>query len=86
MYSHEALTLDEAYDALFSRKKMKHLVIRSEAQVEGLVVQGRIHKKNFSGVVGDKTFNYSKKKGHIISKSYKLHIRIREILNRKGSN
>ena len=38
LYSRETLTLDEVYDALFSKEKMKHLVVRSEAQAEGLVV------------------------------------------------
>ena len=59
--------LDEVHDGLFSKEKMKHLVIRSEAQAEGLIGKGRTHKKNFGGVVGDKTCNYYKKKGHIIS-------------------
>ena len=77
LYSRETLTLDEVYDALFSKEKMKHLVVRSEAQVEGLVVQWRTHKKNFGSVVGYKSCNYCKKNGRI---------RIRELLNRKGSN
>ena len=67
LYSRETLTLDEVYDAYFSKEKMKHLVVRSKAEAKGLVVQGRTHKKNFGGVVGDKTYNYCKKKGHIIS-------------------
>ena len=41
LYSRETLTLDEVYDALFSKEKMKHLVVRPEAQAKGLVVQGR---------------------------------------------
>ena len=51
---------------------MKHLMVRFDAQAEDLVVQRRTHKKNFSGAVGDKTCNYSKKKGHIIFECYKL--------------
>ena len=66
LYSRETLTLDEVYEALFFKEKMKHLVVRSKSQVEGLVVQGRTHKKNFGGVEGDKTCNYYKKKRHII--------------------
>ena len=47
---------------------MKHPVVRSKAQAESLVVQGRTRKKNFGGVVGDKTCNYCTKKGtlHIL--------------------
>ena len=70
LYSCKTPTLDEVYDVLFLKEKMKHLVVRSEAQAKGLVVKGRTHKKNFSGVVGDKTCNYCKKNGHIISKCY----------------
>ena len=72
LYNQETLTLDEVYDALFSKEKIKHLVIRFEAQVEGLVVRGRTHKKNFGGAVGDKTYNYCNKKGHIIYECYRL--------------
>ena len=62
LYSRETLTLDEVYDALFSNEKIKHLMVRTEAQAEGLVVQEMTHKKNFDGVMGDKTNNYCKKK------------------------
>ena len=31
LYSLETLTLDEVYDALFLKKKMKHLAVRCEA-------------------------------------------------------
>ena len=55
LYSSKTLTLDEIYDALFSSEKMKHLVVRSEAQAEGFVIQGKTHKKNFGGGVGNKT-------------------------------
>ena len=47
LYSCETLTLDEVYDVLFSNDKMKHLVVRSKAQGEGLIVQGRTHKNEF---------------------------------------
>ena len=55
LYSHETLTLDEVYDAFFSKEKMKHLMVRSEAQAKGLVVRQRTHKKIFNDVMGDKT-------------------------------
>ena len=86
LYSRETLTLDEVYEALFFKEKMKHLVVRSKSQVEGLVVQGRTHKKNFGGVERDKTCNYYKKNRHIIFNVISCRIRIREILNKKGSN
>ena len=69
MYSSKTLTLDEVYDALFSREKMKHLMVISEAQAEGFFIQG---KKNFGGIVGDKTSNYCKKKRNFIFECYKL--------------
>ena len=84
LYSCETLTLDEIYDALFSKEKIKHLMVRSEAQAEGLVVKGRTHKKDFGGVVGDKTCNYYKKKGHIISECYKLQNKNKRASEQKG--
>ena len=39
LYSHDTLTLEEVFDALFSREKMKSLIVGSEAQTEGLVVR-----------------------------------------------
>ena len=41
LYSRDTLTLDEVYDALFSKEKMKQLVVGSNAQRKGLVVRGR---------------------------------------------
>ena len=38
LYSREILTLDEVYDTLYSKEKMKQLVVGFEAQGEGLVV------------------------------------------------
>ena len=66
LYSCETLTLDEVYDVLFSKEKMKHLVVRYESQANGFVFQGRTRKKNFGAIVGDKTSNYCKKNGNII--------------------
>ena len=37
LYSCDTLTLDEVYNALFSKEKIKQLVIRPETQAEGLV-------------------------------------------------
>ena len=38
LYSRDILTLDEVYDTLYSKEKMKQLVVGFEAQGEGLVV------------------------------------------------
>ena len=65
---------------------MKHLIVRSKAQVEGFVVQGRTQKKHFGSVVGDKTYNYCKKRDTSYLNVISCRIRIRELLSRKGSN
>ncbi|KAF3665269.1 Retrovirus-related Pol polyprotein from transposon TNT 1-94 [Capsicum annuum] len=80
LYSHDTLTIDEVYDELFFKKKIKHLVNGSKTQEDGLIVQGRTRERN-SGV-GDrfrsksknrkKTCNYCKKKGHIKSEYWKV--------------
>ena len=40
LYSRDTRTLEEVFDALFFKEKMKQLMVGSEAQVEGLVIQG----------------------------------------------
>ena len=72
LYSCEILTFDEVYDALFSNEKMKHLMVRSKAQVQGFVVQGRHIRRILVVLWGTKTCNYCKKKGHIMFECYKL--------------
>ncbi|KAG8481939.1 hypothetical protein CXB51_026741 [Gossypium anomalum] len=37
----ESLTVDEVYDSLTSYNKMKHIVVKPDSQVEGLIVRGR---------------------------------------------
>ena len=37
LYTHDMLSLDEVYDALFSKDNMKHLMVGYKTQVEGLV-------------------------------------------------
>ena len=81
LYSRDSLTLDEVYDALFSKEKMDKLVVGSETKAEGLVARGRPQERN-SGGDGrgrsksrnnkDKTCRYCKKKGHILPECYKL--------------
>ena len=38
LYSHDTLTLEEVFDALYSKEKMKKLVVGSKAHAEGLIV------------------------------------------------
>ena len=49
LYSHDILTLDEVYDALFSKEKMKQLVVGTKARSKGLIVRGRTHERNSGG-------------------------------------
>ena len=73
LYSHDTLSIDDVYAGLSSFEKMKHLVIKTESQFEGLVARGRSQNRNTSGNTRgrskstnrNKTCNYCKKKGHI---------------------
>ena len=46
LYSRETLTLNEVYEALFSKEKMKQLIVRPEVQGDSLFVRDRLQKKN----------------------------------------
>ena len=80
LYCSDTLTLEEVFDVLFSKEKMKQLVVGTMTQVEGLVIRGRTRERNSSGDARgrskssnkDKTCRYCKKKEHIKSKCYKL--------------
>lgn len=37
LYSRDTLTIDELYETLYSKEKMKQLVIESKAEADGLV-------------------------------------------------
>ncbi|KAH1038931.1 hypothetical protein J1N35_040674 [Gossypium stocksii] len=41
LYSRESLTVNKVYDSLTSYDKMKHLVVKTDSQGEGLIVSGR---------------------------------------------
>ncbi|KAG8478826.1 hypothetical protein CXB51_028794 [Gossypium anomalum] len=72
LYSHESLTVDEVYDSLTSYDKMKHLVVKSDSQGEGLIVRGR----QVQNTDDDR---------HIKSEYYKLQNKIkREAANQNG--
>ena len=42
LYSHDTLTLNEVYEALFFKEKIKQLIVGHEAQGDGLFVRGRL--------------------------------------------
>ena len=80
LYSHDTLTLNEVYEALFSKEKLKQLIGGPEAHEDSLFVRGRPQEKNFGkeqrkrskSKNSNKTYNYCKKKGHIKKECFKL--------------
>ena len=83
LYSRNTLTLNEVYDTLFYKEKMKQLIIRPEAQGDSMFVCGRSQEKNYGEEQrkrsksrnSNKICNYCKKKGHIKKGCFKLHNR-----------
>lgn len=57
--------MDEVYDALLSKKKMRDLASESGSQAEGLVVCGRNQNRNLSRNMREKVCHFCKKKGPI---------------------
>lgn len=55
LYSRDTLIIYEVYDALYSKEKMKHLVVDSEAHGEGFVVCERKTGSHRRGIVKDAT-------------------------------
>ena len=94
LYSRDTLTLKEVFDALFSKEKMKQLVVRSEAKAKSLIIWGWTQQRNSSGDAKgrsksnnkDKTYRYSKKNdiSNLNDVSYK--IRIIKLLQIKREN
>ena len=87
------LTLDEVYNALYTKEKMKQLVVGSKAQEEGLVIQGGckkgilvvMQKVDRSLKIKRKLVTTAKKKGHIKSECYKLQNKNKKaVVNQKG--
>ena len=73
LYSRDTVTLNEVYEALFSKEKIKQLIVRLEVQGDSLFIRGRPQEKN-SGEErrkrsksrnSNKNCNYCKKKCHI---------------------
>ena len=61
LYSHDTLTLNEVYEALHAKEKMKEMLSAesSSSQVEGLSVQGRQKEKgSYSGSRGKSSSGY----------------------------
>ena len=80
LYSRDTLTLNEVYAALFSKEKMKQLIIGLKAYGDSLFVRGKLQEKN-SGEEqrkrsksrnSNKICNYCKKKSHIKKECFKL--------------
>ena len=46
LYSRDTLTLNEVYESLFSKEKMKQLFLGPEAQGDSLFVRGSPQEKN----------------------------------------
>ena len=46
LYSLNTLTLNEVYEALLSKEKMKQLIVGPKAHEDSLFVRGRMQKKN----------------------------------------
>ena len=80
LYSHDTLTLNEVYEALFSKEKIKQLIVRLEAQGDNLFVHGGPQEKNFGleqrkmskSRNSNKICNYCKKKCYIKKECFKL--------------
>ena len=68
LYSRDILTLNEVYQALFSKEKLKQLIVGPEAQRDSLFLHDRSQEKNSSKKYwkrsksknSNKIFNYCK--------------------------
>lgn len=69
LYSCNTLTVEEVYDALYSKEKIKHLIV-SVVHGDRLITDGG-HAKGKSKF-NLKFCNYCEKNGHLISDCYKL--------------
>ena len=82
LYSRDTLTLNEVYEALFSKEKMKQLIVGSKVHGDILFVRGRPQEKSFGeewrkrskSMNFNKICNYYKKKGHIKDFRFWLYV------------
>ena len=80
LYSRDTLTLNEVYEDLFSKEKMKQLIIGPEAHGDSLFVHGRPQekisgeeqRKRSKSKKFNRICNYCKKKGHVKRECFKL--------------
>ena len=90
LYNRGTLTLNEVYEVLFSKEKMKQLIIGLKAKGDSLL-RGRPKEKNFGDEQiirsksknSNKICNYCKKKGHI-KECFKLHNKEKKFENKQG--
>lgn len=71
LYSRDTLTIENIYDAIFSKEKMKHPV-RTKPHGDGLIVDddSRMDKLRFN--LTNEICNYCKRKWHLVKDFYKL--------------
>ena len=87
-YSHDTLTLDKVYDALYSKEKMKQLVVGSEAQGEVWLFEGGhmrgilmvMQRVGQSLKIKTKSATTAKRRGILNLSATTYRIRIRELL------
>ena len=92
LYSHDTLTLNEVYEASFSKEKMKRLLVGHEAQRDSLLVRdrpqeknsGEEHRKRSKSMNSNKICNYCKKKCYIKKECFKLHNKEKKFRNKQG--
>ncbi|GJW03442.1 retrotransposon protein, putative, ty1-copia subclass [Tanacetum coccineum] len=97
LYSHDTLTLQEVYEALHAKEKMKDMVSTegSSSKGESLMVRGRQTEKDNSKGKNSRNYRsksrsrrskfckYCKKDGHDISECYKLKNKEKRAANQK---
>ena len=91
LYSLDTLTLNEVYEALLSKEKMKQLIVRPKAHEDSLFVRGRPQKKNYGEEQRkmsksknfNKIYNYCNKKDHI-KECFKLKNKENQFENKQG--
>ena len=92
LYCRDNLTLNEVYEALFSKEKIKQLIVGPETQGDSLFVCDRPKEKNYGEEQrkmsksrnSNKIFNYCKKKGHIKKKCFKMQNREKKFRTKRG--
>lgn len=65
LYSRDTLTIENVYDALHSKEKMKHLVGATSRDGKALVSQGDRRRGRLRVRISNVTCYYCKRKGHI---------------------